>query len=282
MRRVRRHARRGRHHEPDPDRRLPRGHDRAHRRDPEGAPLELPRGRLHRRDRDARTSPRSRRSTTCRSSTTSGSGLLAPGTGMPRRRADGGRGPRRRRRPRDVLGRQAARRPTGGARRRAGPTLVAKLRRHPIARAVRVDKMQIAALEPVLAMYATGDGTTTCPSTGCSASRPGRCTSGRSVCARRSAATSRTRTSATLRVGGGRRVDARDRARLLGCARDGAGRRPAFAARLRAGSPSVFCRVEDDHVLFDCADGAPTIRCPTSPGRSCTRSRATSRRRGLT
>jgi hypothetical protein len=24
-----------------------------------------------------------------------------------------------------------------------------------------------------------------------------------------------------------------------------------FAARMRAGSPSVFCRVEDDHVLFD-------------------------------
>ena len=25
----------------------------------------------------------------------------------------------------------------------------------------------------------------------------------------------------------------------------------AFAARMRAGSPSAFCRVEDDHVLFD-------------------------------
>ncbi len=25
----------------------------------------------------------------------------------------------------------------------------------------------------------------------------------------------------------------------------------AFAARLRVGNPSVFCRVEDDHVLFD-------------------------------
>ncbi len=25
----------------------------------------------------------------------------------------------------------------------------------------------------------------------------------------------------------------------------------AFAARLRNGSPSVFCRVEADHVLFD-------------------------------
>jgi seryl-tRNA(Sec) selenium transferase len=26
---------------------------------------------------------------------------------------------------------------------------------------------------------------------------------------------------------------------------------PAFAARLRAGSPSVFCRTEAEHVLFD-------------------------------
>ncbi len=35
--------------------------------------------------------------------------------------------------------------------------LVAKLRTHPIARAVRMDKMQIAALEQVLAMHARGD-----------------------------------------------------------------------------------------------------------------------------
>jgi L-seryl-tRNA(Ser) seleniumtransferase len=34
--------------------------------------------------------------------------------------------------------------------------LISRLRRHPIARAVRVDKMQIAALERVLAAYATG------------------------------------------------------------------------------------------------------------------------------
>ena len=34
--------------------------------------------------------------------------------------------------------------------------VVAKLRTHPIARAVRVDKMQIAALEAVLAMHASG------------------------------------------------------------------------------------------------------------------------------
>src|SRR5205085_7880822 len=34
--------------------------------------------------------------------------------------------------------------------------LVDRLRRNPIARAVRVDKMQVAALEAVLRMYATG------------------------------------------------------------------------------------------------------------------------------
>ena len=29
------------------------------------------------------------------------------------------------------------------------------------------------------------------------------------------------------------------------------GQRSIFAARLRAGSPSVFCRTEAEHVLFD-------------------------------
>ena len=56
----------------------------------------------------------------------------------------------------------------------------------------------------------------------------------------------------------------------------------AFAARLRAGSPSVFCRVEDDHVLFDVRTvsrrAAPRPR-PRDPVRD---RRRRVRRRGLT
>jgi L-seryl-tRNA(Ser) seleniumtransferase len=127
--------------------------------------------------------------------------------------------------------------------------LVAKLRKHPIARAVRVDKMQIAALEAVLRMHATGhqdelpvrrmileplevlgkrahalaealDGdlegahVRRCESVVGGGSMPG-----------------------TTMPSWGVAVKAPDP--------------PAIAARLRTGSPSVFCRVEPDGVLFD-------------------------------
>ena len=52
-------------------------------------------------------------------------------------------------------------------------------------------------------------------------------------------------------------------------------RSDAFAARLRAGSPSVFCRVEPDAASVRRADRAPGPSSPTSPARSSTPSRAT-------
>jgi L-seryl-tRNA(Ser) seleniumtransferase len=127
--------------------------------------------------------------------------------------------------------------------------LVAKLRRHPIARAVRVDKMQVAALEEVLAAHARG-------------------------------ADDEIPVVRMLREGAGSvQRRARRLNELLGgdlehahvhrCASVVGGGSmpgadlpswgvrvtvpdpPAFAARLRVGRPSVFCRVERDHVLFD-------------------------------
>jgi L-seryl-tRNA(Ser) seleniumtransferase len=127
--------------------------------------------------------------------------------------------------------------------------LVAKLRRHPIARAVRVDKMQVAALEQVLAAHARG-------------------------------ADDEIPVVRMLREGAGSvQRRARRLNELLGgdlehahvhrCASVVGGGSmpgadlpswgvrvtvpdpPAFAARLRVGRPSVFCRVERDHVLFD-------------------------------
>ena len=124
-------------------------------------------------------------------------------------------------------------------------TLVERLRRHPIARAVRVDKMTVAALEVVLRMHADG--------------RRQELPTWRSL------------------VGPPRIVQAR--ARTLAGALDGAevrrtesvaggGSLPGYgipshgvrlpvprpermAARLRTSNPPVFCRVEDDALIFD-------------------------------
>jgi L-seryl-tRNA(Ser) seleniumtransferase len=127
--------------------------------------------------------------------------------------------------------------------------LIERLRRSPVARAVRVDKMQVAALESVLATYAVG----------------------------------RRAELPVWRMLGEPASEIRHRARLLARALDGdlagahviacdsavgGGSLPgrsmpsfgvevrvpdptAMAARLRIGSPSVFCRVTDRGVLFD-------------------------------
>jgi L-seryl-tRNA(Ser) seleniumtransferase len=127
--------------------------------------------------------------------------------------------------------------------------LVERLRRHPIARAVRVDKLQIAALERVLLAYAT-DRRAEIP---------------------------------TWRMLREPAEEVRHRAELLAKALDGdlegahvvrcessvgGGSMPghaiasygvevrvpepnAMAARLRSGSPSVFCRVTERGVLVD-------------------------------
>jgi L-seryl-tRNA(Ser) seleniumtransferase len=127
--------------------------------------------------------------------------------------------------------------------------LVTRLRKHPIARAVRADKMQIAALEVVLAIHNTGhagdlpvhrmlrepldelsrrahrlaqslDGdlegahVRRCDSVVGGGSMPGTTVASWGVAVKTS---------------------------------DPSG----FAARLRAGSPSVFCRTEPDAVVFD-------------------------------
>jgi seryl-tRNA(sec) selenium transferase len=128
--------------------------------------------------------------------------------------------------------------------------LIDKLRRNPIARAVRVDKMQVAALEAVLVTHLMGTAHHDLP---------------------------------VHRMLGEPADVVHDRARRLADALDGdlegahvhrcesvvgggampgtaipswgvrvsVADPPVFAARLRTGRPSVFCRVEFDHVLFD-------------------------------
>jgi L-seryl-tRNA(Ser) seleniumtransferase len=127
--------------------------------------------------------------------------------------------------------------------------LIARLRRHPLARAVRVDKMQVAALGVVLAMYATG--------------RQDELPVHRMV--REPIAKVRARASAIAEAIGGDLEGAhltRSTSVVGGGSMPGADLPSwavaltapdpeAFGARLRTGSPSVFCRIEEGRVLLD-------------------------------
>jgi len=133
--------------------------------------------------------------------------------------------------------------------------LIERLRRHPIARAVRVDKMQVAALESVLAQHAHGLG------------------SGLPVWTMLREPPTHVRRRAdelAIALDGeleGAHVVACESA-VGGGALPGTGipsfgveiRVPepnAMAARLRTGSPSVFCRVTERGVLLDLRTVSP-------------------------
>jgi L-seryl-tRNA(Ser) seleniumtransferase len=127
--------------------------------------------------------------------------------------------------------------------------LVARLRRHPVARAVRVDKIQLAALEATLMLYATG--------------RHGDVPVHRMIHTTADTLAKRAHRLAET-IGGdleGAHVVRCDSTvgggSMPGTALPSWGVRvrvpdpPAYAARLRTGRPSVFCRVADDHVVLD-------------------------------
>ena len=127
--------------------------------------------------------------------------------------------------------------------------LVAKMRAHPIARAVRVDKMQIAALEAVLAMHASG--------------RADELPVRRMLLASLDDLSKRAHRLAESLDGDLEGAHVRKTQSVVGGGSMPGTTMPswgvavktadpaAFAARLRAGSPSVFCRVEPDAALFD-------------------------------
>jgi L-seryl-tRNA(Ser) seleniumtransferase len=129
--------------------------------------------------------------------------------------------------------------------------LVDRLRRHPIARAVRVDKMTVAALEAVLAMYAGGSRT----------ALPVWSSLGSTLASLRARAQE-------LATGLPRASVVRTEAVAGGGSVPGASlpshgvRLPVphperMAARLRTGQPAVFCRVEEGALLFDLRAVAP-------------------------
>lgn len=127
--------------------------------------------------------------------------------------------------------------------------LIARLRRHPVARAVRVDKMQVAAMEATLALYATGEHRAVpvhamiheaADSVAKRAHRLSESIGGDLEGAHVVRAESV--------IGGGSMPGSvlaswGVRIRVLDPA--------SFGARLRNGSPTVFCRIAEDHVLLD-------------------------------
>ncbi len=127
--------------------------------------------------------------------------------------------------------------------------LIDKLRRHPIARAVRVDKMQVAALEAVLMMHAAGHA--------------GEVPVHRMIRTSIDDLAHRAHALAESLDGDLEGAHVRRCESVIGGGSMpgttlpswGVAVRspdpPTLAARLRVGSPTVFCRVESDAVVFD-------------------------------
>jgi L-seryl-tRNA(Ser) seleniumtransferase len=134
--------------------------------------------------------------------------------------------------------------------------LVTKIRKHPLARAMRIDKLQAAALEATLALYATG--------------RHDEIPVHRMLHEPLESVSKRAHTL-TEAIGGDL-----EGAHVVHCESVvGGGSVPgqaitswgvrvkcpdpaAFAARLRTGAPPVFCRQAEDHVLLDARTIADT------------------------
>ncbi|MGH2678136.1 MAG: aminotransferase class V-fold PLP-dependent enzyme, partial [Actinomycetota bacterium] len=123
--------------------------------------------------------------------------------------------------------------------------LIDRLRRHPVARAVRVDKMTVAALEAVLRLYAEGHRDQV-PAWRLLRERPAALRSRARVLAGSLPAASVETGEA---VAGGGSIPGYGIPSVM--VRLPAKRPTDLAARLRVGNPAVICRVDADSLVFD-------------------------------
>jgi L-seryl-tRNA(Ser) seleniumtransferase len=125
--------------------------------------------------------------------------------------------------------------------------LIEQLRRHPIARAVRLDKMSVAALEATLRLYATGRRTELPLWRLLDASQRSLMERAKALATVFGAQHAAARPSEGAVGGGSLPGYALPSAELaLACSEP-----EAIAARLRQGRPAVFCKVGADGVAFD-------------------------------
>ena len=131
---------------------------------------------------------------------------------------------------------------------RAG--LVASLRAHPLARALRADKLTLAALHRTLLHYVRGEAMAKVPVWRMIGATP------EALDARAQAIAQRIGASASVsdgvsRLGGGSLPSDELPTRLVCVDPSGAGGADELARRLRAGSPPIVGRIEDGRVLLD-------------------------------
>ena len=127
--------------------------------------------------------------------------------------------------------------------------LIRTLRSHPLARALRVDKLQVAALEATLRLYATGAHDEIPVHAMVHADPERLAKEAQILCEAIGGDLEGAHVVRTMSVVGG--------GSMPGSSLASWGVRirppdpPAFAARLRSGSPPVFCRIDDGDVILD-------------------------------
>ena len=127
---------------------------------------------------------------------------------------------------------------------------VAQLRRHPLARALRVDKLTLAALEATLQSYRRGRATEEIPVWQMIAASPAMLATRAMVWQQQLAATGITAAiwPGESAIGGGSLPGETLPTHLLALP---APAPDATAAALRARRPAIICRIQQDHLLFD-------------------------------